>query len=254
MEEKIFIINEFSEKLAGLKTIPSESKEKYPTIILVHGFGVTKEEKGMFNELSSVLSSEGYLVFRFDFSGRGESQGDYRDTSLTKLNSDLEKILDYVKEQDCVDTKNIGIVAQSFGTSVTVSLKPDLKAIVLTGSISNPKKHFTNSFKKKGSYDPSGISTRPKSDGTVISIGAQFWEEFDKFNLLKDISQISCPILFIHGEKDPAVSIEQMEDYYKNANEPKEKYILRDANHDLKPNREEAFKVIVNWFNKSLNS
>ena len=254
MEEKVSLINEFNEKLVGLKTIPSKSREKYPTIILVHGFGVTKEENGMFDRLANLLANERYLVFRFDFSGRGESEGDYKDTSLTKLNSDLKKIFEYVKGQEDVDTENIGMVAQSFGTPVAVSIKPGIKTLILMGSLSDPKKHFTNSFKKRGNYVPKGISTRPRSDGTIVSIGPQFWTEFGKFSLLEDIKEIKCPILFIHGEKDSKVVIEQMEDYFKNANEPKEKFILKDSGHNLMPNREEAFKKIIQWFGKYMEN
>ena len=37
-------------------------------------------------------------MYRFDFSGCGESEGDYSKTSLSKLKSDLSKIVDFVME------------------------------------------------------------------------------------------------------------------------------------------------------------
>jgi len=88
-KEKVFTFNKQGEKLVGLKHLPQNknkktaSKHKYPAIILVHGFGVNKEESGMFTNLAKVLAKNGFAVFYFDFSGRGESQGNYSKTSLT---------------------------------------------------------------------------------------------------------------------------------------------------------------------------
>ena len=101
-ETKVSILNEYNEKLVGIETAPSIEKEKYPTVILVHGFGVTKEESGMFDNIAKNLSEAEILVFRFDFSGCGESEGDYSETSLSKLKSDLSKILEFVKSHSKV--------------------------------------------------------------------------------------------------------------------------------------------------------
>jgi alpha/beta superfamily hydrolase len=105
-ETKISTVNTFHEKLVGIETKPPVKKEKYPAVILVHGFGVTKEEYGLFDDIAKTLSEEGILVFRFDFSGCGESEGDYSETSLSKLKQDLSKILEFVKSQPDVDTSN----------------------------------------------------------------------------------------------------------------------------------------------------
>jgi len=54
MERRVSTVNKSGEKLVGLETLPKTKKEKYPTVILVHGFGVTKHEDGM---LTSFLPS-----------------------------------------------------------------------------------------------------------------------------------------------------------------------------------------------------
>lgn len=249
-ETKVSIFNENNEKLVGIKTIPLIEEEKYPTVILVHGFGVTKEESGMFDNLAKNLSKEGILVFRFDFSGCGESGGDYSETSLSKLKSDLSKILEFVKSQSEVDISRIGILGQSFGTSTTITLEPKVKCMILMGSISNPKKHFIKSFRQ--GYNPEGISTKIKSSGKIIKMKSQFWEYFDNHKLLDSIKNIHCPILFIHGGKDNNVSLSQMEAYFKNANEPKEKIIIDGADHGLRPHRDKMYRIVIDWFKKYL--
>ena len=93
MEEKVSVMNKYEERLIGLRAVPDKLNEKGPCMILVHGFGVTKEEYGLFDG----LVEKGVIVYRFDFSGCGESEGDYAETSLTKNKEELESIFEFVK-------------------------------------------------------------------------------------------------------------------------------------------------------------
>lgn len=250
---KVSVQNAHHEKLVGIETVPSVQKERYPTVLLVHGFGVTKEEGGMFDDLARHLAEAGLLVYRFDFSGRGESEGDYSETSLSKQKSDLSKILAFVKSQEKVDTANIGILAQSLGTAVTVALMPKVKTIILMGSIAHLPAVFDNP-QQWDVLDKNGLSKRVRSNGEVILIKPQFWTDMEKHNLLESISQIHCPILFIHGEKDNRVPLSEMEAYFDSANEPKEKVIIKGADHGLRPHRDKMYQIAVDWFTKQLVS
>ncbi len=250
-ETKVSIINEYDEKLTGIETIPSIKKEKHPTVLLVHGFGVTKEEGGMFDELTKKLADAEFLVYRFDFSGRGESEGDYSETSLTKQGSDLSKILEFVKSQEKVDVPRIGILAQSFGTAVTVAITPKVETVILMGSIAHPQ-IVSGKPSKWEIFDKNGISKKVKPNGEVIFIKSQFWKDMDNYNLLESISKINCSILFIHGSLDDKVPLSEMESYFENANEPKEKEIIEGADHGLRPHRDKMYKIAVDWFKKNL--
>lgn len=250
-ETKIFFLNKRNEKLTGIETFPDTKKEKYPTIVLVHGFGVSKNA-AWFEEISIKLSRQGFLVCRFDFSGCGESEGNYNDTSLTKLKLDLENILEFVKSLPKVDKSKIALFGQSLGTSVIVTLEPKVKTIILTGSIANPNKILKKSLKTKGIYNPKGISIRKWGSGRVTKIKPEFWKNLKEHNLLESIKKIHCPILFIHGSKDSKVPISEMEDYFKVANNPREKVIIKGANHEMRPCREEMYKIVINWFKKYL--
>ncbi|MBW2999587.1 alpha/beta fold hydrolase [Candidatus Woesearchaeota archaeon] len=249
-EKKVSVLNDSNEKLVGLETKPSVEKEKYPAVILVHGFGATKEESGMFDELAEKLSEAGFLVYRFDFSGRGESEGDYSEISLSKLKSDLSKILDFVRTQEIVDNSRIGILGQSLGTPTIVTLEPKVKCLVMTSSTSNPKEILKELFGE--GYNPDGISTRMTSEGELVKIKPQFWKDFENHDLLESIKKINCPILFIHGSEDDKVPLSEVEAYFNNANEPKEIKVIQGAEHGFRPNRDKMYEIAVDWFKKFL--
>ena len=249
-EIKVTTLNEFGEKLVGIETTPEVKKDKYPAVILVHGFATGKDMESIFSGLLKNLIAGGFLVYRFDFSGCGESEGDYSKTSLSKLKSDLGIMINFVKVQSKVDISRIGILAQSTGTAVTVALEPEVNCIVLTGSISHYKEVMEKIF--GNGYNPMGVSVRTKANGIITKIGPQFWEDMKNYNLLRSIKKIHCSILFIHGAEDEKVPVSEMEAYFEAANEPKEKIIIGKASHNFEPNREELYKAAISWFKKYL--
>ncbi len=249
-EQKVQTENTSGEILVGLESFPEQDNERYPAVLLVHGFGVDKNEDGMFTKLAGALGKTGILSYRFDFSGRGESDGKYMDTSLTKQRDDLKAILKFVKSQQKVDKSRIGIVGQSFGTPTSITLNPDIKSLVLMGSFGNVKEIMKTLFAE--SYNPSGVSTRVKSDGQIVKLNPTFWKEFSNHNIFNSIKQIKYPILFIHGQKDDIVPVSEMEALFKAANEPKEKVIIAGADHGLEPKRKEMYKIVSDWFKKTL--
>lgn len=250
-EVKISLKNDSGETLSGLRAMPAVKKDKYPAVVLVHGFGVTKEEYGLFDIISKKLASSGFLVYRFDFSGCGGSEGDFINTTLTKQKDELSVILDSVRSESCVDTDNVCIVAQSFGTSVTVALNPDVKAIVFTGAISHPRAIISNIFDVSGNgYDPSGISEMTRSDGSVTRINPRFWDDLDNYDLPGLIGKIKCPFLFLNGSEDNKVPVSATDVYFSNVDGIKERIIVSGGNHNLYPKREHAAKLISDWFQK----
>ncbi len=148
-ENKVETFNEFQEKLRGFEDVPEIILDKYPTVILAHGFGGEKTEKGMFDDIAKSLTENNFLVYRFDFSGCEESEGDYSKTSLTKLLKDLRSIIDFIKEQPEVDADRLGLVGMSFGTTVAVALNaPEIKSYVLLASVANPYEVLKNLFQE----------------------------------------------------------------------------------------------------------
>lgn len=253
-ENKIEIFNSFQEKLKGLENIPEIALDKYPTVILAHGFGGEKTEVGMFDDIAKSLIENDFLVYRFDFSGCGESEGDYSKTSLTKLLKDLHSIIDFVKEQPKVNTNRLALVGMSFGTTVAVALNaPEIKSYVLLGSVVNPYEVLKNLFQQY-TFNPEGESFRVSSEGKNVKMGPQFWQDFSNYNLSKSISEIYKPICIIHGEKDTAAPLEEAKIFYENANEPKKLIVVKNSDHGFyEPDeRKEMIKELTNWFKKYL--
>lgn len=243
--ERISISNHAGEKLIGLKRTPKVTNEKNPAVILVHGFAYYKEEDGLFDDLAELFSGLGMIVYRFDFSGCGESEGDFSDSSLTKLRRELETIWGFVQNDEGVDSNRIGFLGQSFGTTVTIALSPKADFVILLGAPAYPGKRIAELFGKN--YNPENLSVLERGNGRITRIKPHFWQDLKNYDVLTLIHNLKCPILFAHGENDTIVPASDMESLFKKANAPKEKQIIPRADHGMKPSRDKLYKIIREW-------
>ncbi|PIV37516.1 hypothetical protein COS31_04240 [Candidatus Roizmanbacteria bacterium CG02_land_8_20_14_3_00_36_15] len=95
--KKIFFSSTDKLKLCGVWHTPSKKTSK--AIVLAHGISVDKDEEGgNFIKLANLLSGAGYAVFRFDFRGNGESEGDPRKMTIKEEVDDLPTLAKNFKE------------------------------------------------------------------------------------------------------------------------------------------------------------
>lgn len=245
-------ITDGNNNLVGLETMPELKKDKYPCVILVHGFGVDKEDYGMFTELSERLANTGYIVYRFDFPGCGESSGDYSRTSISKLTDSLKTIVKYVKSKSKVDTDRIAIYAQSLGGAITLNANLELKTYILSGAFTNIRKIFKDYF--KDGFNPTGISEKLRSNGTTTQIRKTFWEDLEQANmdLESKISNLEASCLIIRGEKDDLVPETETKQIFDLLTSNKKYIEIKEADHNLLPKRSEMIKETIKWLEQEL--
>jgi len=89
--------------------------------------------------------------------------------------------------------------------------------------------------------------------GTALSeVRDRLLEDMSQYNLLQSIKNIYCPILFIYGSNDKLVALSETENYYNEAQEPKEVKIIEGANHWLLDDKVEVGSLMVDWIKKYL--
>ena len=79
---KIFFKNSIGQKLTGVLYKP-ENKKDFPIAIFCHGYKSTKESNKA-KAISEKLTKKGIGIFAFDFSGNGESEGEFKKTTITQ--------------------------------------------------------------------------------------------------------------------------------------------------------------------------
>lgn len=250
-EVPITFKNERGKNLVGILHLPE--REKPPLVIFSHGFQGSKT-RIRFTKLARALQKEGVLVFRFDFEGCGDSEGNPTDLTIEREVSDLNSAIKTVLKECDVDSRKVALVAESLG-GVVVSLftekfKAPIKTLVLFAPAFNQKKLFKIWYQKED-------LKKIKKKGFLIKGEKEIGKDYYLENKNKDysfiISKLNLPILIIHGKEDKDVPIkfsEKLAKRYKNITLK----ALSGASHkfDDFTSQQRLIRITVQWLKKYL--
>ncbi|MGG1684615.1 alpha/beta hydrolase family protein [Pseudalkalibacillus sp. NRS-1564] len=289
-EIDVMVKGEFD--LSATLTLPSNSEEKYPVIVMIHGSGpVDRDENAKslkinaFKEFTTILTSEGYATLRYDKRGIGESRGDYYKTGYYDLIDDAVDVVKFAKSHESIDEERIYLLAHSEGCLVSpvVHTRTTVQGMILLSPSAEPLAETTawqRSQMKEDMQTLSGFQgwllrfikadkkldkmndkmTRKikSTDAPTIryngqKINAKWNREHEKFDVREYFSEVECPVIAITGSKDVQVKKEQVKDVCLLVKGECEHYIVDDLTHVLRKTKvEHRFSSIINDYKKQV--
>lgn len=146
-------------------------------IILVHGFGVRSDSRGLFTAIENEFK-DSFLTIRADFA---EMEDEYiKAIPISFQTKRLQAVIDYAKKE--FHFKKLIFVGHSQGCMVIAKAKlTDSKIVLLAPPIESPYDTFVASagWKYPGSnLDLKGESRLMRSDKTLIIVNPNFWNDF----------------------------------------------------------------------------
>lgn len=255
MEKFITFKNSRKEKLAGALHIPENIKIKVPAVIICHGFNGTKTQK-KFVELGRQLAKNGIAVFRFDFSGCGDSEGDFRRTTIKRETEDIASAYRFLLAQEFIDRNHIGILGHSRGCVVAALFVNQIGSGKIKTLV-----FLAPSFRQKDLImiwnSPAGIKKWKKQgylETDSFRVGTDYLKEVKNKDYTGKIEKINLPILIFHGIKDDVVPLAHSRQLFKKLRGPKNLIILKEADHDFErfDARKKVIQISLNWFKKYL--
>jgi alpha/beta superfamily hydrolase len=248
MQEKIIIKNKQGEKLAGIFHKVNDKKQ---VVIVCHGWPASKENV-LIKNISEKLNQDNINTFLFDFSGQGESEGKFENTTVSKEIEDIQSMVEYFHDKKY----NIGLIGHSLGALVITLyaiLNDKIKFIIPISSMcrTDVLKDFKTEQQesiKKGEH----IYYNEKSYGQKFIVLPMFFDDLKTYNPLEEIKNIKCPKLFIHGSEDKTLKVNESNELYQNAIEPKELKIIDGADHCFTDENllKEMIDYCINWIKK----
>jgi len=250
MEEKICFKNYYKEDLVGIL----DTDNNVPTIIFLHGFCGNKDENGLFKDCSSYFLKNDLDSFRFDFSGIGESSGDFKNSSLRKQASELNAVIENILKEK--PNSRIGVVGFSLGAAVALySMNPYVSAYSFWSPAFFPNQDMFPRYNSKENFKK--ISEQGYIEKGNLKVGKELFEDLRNYSSENTLSYISEPVQIIHGTRDPRINYDSSKYASKKLNCPNELVLISDANHSYKNNFEHRnilFKKTSEWFKKHLIS
>lgn len=174
--------------LAGILTVPKTPKPAsgFPAAILISGSGPQDRDETLldhkpFAVIADALTRRGICVLRFDDRGTAESTGDFAKATSENFASDVEGAIRFLKNQQDVNAKQIGLIGHSEGGLIApmVSVKnSDVAWIVL---LAGPAVNGAEILKSQGRLiaqaegvtDAALLDAQTKSQEVLISLVLQ---------------------------------------------------------------------------------
>ncbi|BBN05237.1 uncharacterized protein MPTK1_3g11480 [Marchantia polymorpha subsp. ruderalis] len=213
--KNVTIINQDGEKLVGVID-DTGSKE---LCVLCHGFRSSKKSTTL-GVVASTLVTAGFSSFRFDFSGNGESEGEFAYGNYWKEVEDLRAVIEYWRSQGREITAIIGhskggnvvlLYASKYGdvsTVVNVSGRFDLNI----GQLERFGEAGMKTLEQEGFLDVKDKAGNVEYRVTLKSLEDRLSTDMDGAS--KAISK-DCRVLTVHGSQDEIVKIENAHDFAK---------------------------------------
>lgn len=192
--------------------------------IVVIGHGVTgNKDRPALIALAEGLAEAGISALRFSFSGNGDSEGEFVDSTISKEVADLGKVL------DSLENHKICYVGHSMGGAVGVlraAVDERIEVLVsLAGMVHThefAQREFGDAIPDKGfMWDEPDCPLSQTYVDDMASIDS----------VAKQASKFSGPWLLVHGTEDDIVPIQDSIDILQYANEPTELLELPGVDH-----------------------
>jgi alpha/beta superfamily hydrolase len=248
--------------LRGALHIPDGENKKTPIVIIYHGFcGNKMGPHFMFVKLCRNLEALGIASIRFDFSGSGESDGEFIDMTLGTEIAEANNILDYVENLKFVDKSKIGILGFSMGGAIASVIAGDRKDEINTLCLWSPAGNMDkiilsdtyvgdklDDFLKNGNFDVEGLL-----------LGKNFIEDIKDIKIYDRAACYEKESIIIHGNQDEVVPLAASKKYLEIYGEKSKLNIIDGANHIYEKNSWEREVIVitknyfVNVFNENIN-
>ncbi len=227
--EKLSFENREGEKLAALLERPATKPNAYA--LFAHCFTCSKDIAAA-SRISRALAARGIGVLRFDFTGLGNSEGDFANTNFSSNVSDLVCAADQLRNK--FEAPSL-LVGHSLGGAAVLAAAGEIeeaKAVVTIGAPADPA-HVSHLFESSRSEIESKGSAVVNLAGRQFEIKKQFLDDIASQPLRDRIKKLRKALLIFHSPVDDIVGIDNASAIFQAALHPKSFISLDKADHLL---------------------
>lgn len=248
---KVQFPNEDGVMLAARLEMPV-NQHPHSYALFAHCFTCSKNLSAI-RHISTALNLSGVAVLRFDFTGLGDSEGDFADTNFSSNVEDLISAAQYLESH--YEAPNL-LVGHSLGGAAILcaaSQLPSVKAVSTIGAPFDPEhvSHLLESSLEE--IETKGVA-EVNIGGRPFRVKKQFLEDIRSNNLSDKIRNLDKALLIMHSPQDRTVDVNNAARLYKAAMHPKSFISLDGADH-LLSNKMDAHYVgdcIACWVKRYL--
>jgi dipeptidyl aminopeptidase/acylaminoacyl peptidase len=252
MEQPVHFYNHQGEKLTG--TLHRPDNPTHYGVVFGHCFTCSRHT-GILRRICTELEAEAFMSLRFDFSGNGQSQGSFDESTFSKQIREMEIAAAFIAEKGAV---RIGLAGHSMGAVIAILTAARMSTInavcALAGRLSGLNAtHFLSQSQRKDLYDTGRVSF--SSRGRSLQISTGFFADAGQYNLPETITNLKTPLLIVHGDRDEIIPVQEAYLARQLNRESTTLAIFPGADHMFshKDHRRQVAKLVVEWFKEHIS-
>ncbi|RPJ76555.1 MAG: OsmC family protein [Desulfobacteraceae bacterium] len=234
------------QKLAALLDLPLDGTP-LAYALFAHCFTCSKDVKAVYH-ISRALTRERIAVLRFDFTGLGESGGDFADTSF------LSNIEDLVAAARFLESRFEGpalLIGHSWGGAAVVQAAPAIpscRAVVSIAAPADPR-HVARTLGPAAETIAAAGEAEVTISGRSFTLRKKFLDDLKNIDPEAAIRNLGRALLVMHSPIDDVVGIENAARIFQSARHPKSFVSLDQADHLLSNRADSLYAgaVIAAW-------
>ena len=245
--------NSNGEMLAGLLELPERVDKISSFALFAHCFTCGKDIAAA-SRISRALAAKGIAVLRFDFTGLGNSDGDFANTNFS---SNIEDLVQAAKALEAQYQAPQILIGHSLGGAAVLGATAKLDSIKAVVTIGAPAtaQHVAHLFKEKSAQIQAQGEATVALGVREFSIKKQFLDDIDQNSSTEKIRDLRAALLVFHSPLDTIVPIDEAGRIFQAARHPKSFISLDKADHLLSKaaDAEYVATTIASWASRYLD-
>lgn len=233
-------------QLAGVLETPDGEPRAFA--LFAHCFTCSKDFKAAVR-IARALCQRGFSVLRFDFTGLGDSEGDFATTTFSSNLDDLTAAASYLEAHQQAPSLLVGHSLGGAAVLAAAARMPSARAVATIASPAGTE-NLQAKLVRKAPELAKGADSEVDIAGRRIRIGPQMIEDLREHNIRDHVRNLGRAFMIFHSPIDNVVDIDQAGVLFKAARHPKSFVSLDQADHLLlRDPRDAAYvgEVLASW-------
>jgi alpha/beta superfamily hydrolase len=238
-------------RLAARLDLPAGEPRAW--VLFAHCFTCGKDLRSV-GRIGRALAERGIAVMRFDFTGIGQSEGDFADTTFSSNVADLEAAVDFMRAELAAPRLLVG---HSLGGAAVLAVAARVPEVAAVATIAAPAN--TDQFRARLLRRVPELESRGEGEislgGGRYRIRRELLDDLAEQRLDEVLDHLDKPLLVLHSPADATVDITQGERLFARARQPKSFVALDGADHLLLDNPADAAfvgELLATWAGRYL--
>ncbi len=249
--QKHFFSNAEGQNLAAYLDAP-DGRSPIAYALFAHCFTCSKNIKTV-ARVGRALAERDIAVLRFDFTGIGESEGDFADTNFSSNVADVVAAAEFLKREFEAPKLLIGHSLGGAAVLQAAGRIPSAAAVVTLAAPHDPT-HLGELLRSTKEEAEAKGAAEVVIGGKRFRIKKQFFDDLQQNRMQESLRNLHRPYLILQATDDTTVPILHAERLFADARQPKSFIAIDHADHLLSRESDAVYaaSMIATWAHRYL--